>query len=102
MVERIFAEQTLTACFIESDQPREQLPGRHGLRECDRFLVNNVACPGMKGNVSQPKLFDAALITEAEIDSLCSGQVRGQAPDENIIFRGHRALDTASGRRSVL
>jgi hypothetical protein len=71
VVERVFAEQTLTACFIEGDETRDYFARRHGLRECDRLLVDNVACPGLNGNVRQPALFDAALITDAEIDSFC-------------------------------
>ena len=101
MVERIFAEQTLTACFIESDQTRDHLARRHGLRECDRLLIDNVACPGLNGNVRQPELFDAALIADAQIDAFCPAQVRGQTPDENVVFGGHGALDAASGRRGV-
>jgi hypothetical protein len=55
----------------------------------------------MHGNVRQPELFDAALITDAEIDSFRRAEVRGQSPDENVVLRGHRALDAASGRRGV-
>ncbi len=55
----------------------------------------------MNGDVRQPELFNAALITEAEIDLFCPAEVRGQAPDENVVFHGHSALDAASGRRGV-
>lgn len=102
MVERIFAEQTLAACFIEGDQPRDQLARRQGLRECDRFLVNDFACLGMNGYVRQPKLFGAALITQAEIDAFCSSQVRSQTCNEKVVFGRHCALDAASRRKSVL
>ena len=77
MVEPIFAEQTLTACFIEGDQTRDHLVGRGGLRECDRLLVDNAACLAMNGDVRQPELFDAALITDAQVDAICPAQVRG-------------------------
>lgn len=101
MAERIFTEQTLTACFIESDQTRDHFARRHGLRECDRLLVDNVACPGLNGDVRQPELFNPALIADAQIDAISPTQVRGQAPDENVVFRGHSALDGASGGRRV-
>ena len=72
MVERIFAEQTLAARFIDGDQTRDHLFAGHGLRERDRLLVDNAACPGMNGNVRQPALFDAVLIADTEIDSFCA------------------------------
>ena len=55
----------------------------------------------MNGNVRQPDLFDAALIADAEIDPFGSAQIRGQASDEKVVFRSHRALDAASRRRGV-
>jgi len=101
VVERVFAEQTFTACFIEGDQTCDYLARRHGLRECDRFLVDDVACPGVNGDVREPELFDAELVTDAEIDSFCLGQVRSQTCDEKVVLGCHRALDAASRRRSV-
>jgi hypothetical protein len=41
VVECIFAEQTLAACFIEGDQTRDHFVRRRGLRECDRLLQSN-------------------------------------------------------------
>ncbi len=96
MVERIFAKQKFATGLVEGDQTRDHFARRHGFRECDGFLVDNTACPGLNGNVWQPYLFDAAFITKAEIDSLCAAQVRGQASDENVVIRGHSALDAAS------
>ena len=49
----------------------------------------------------KPELFDAALITEAEIDAFCPAQVRGKAPDQNVVFGGHGALDAASRGRGI-
>jgi len=51
----------------------------------------------MNGDGRQPELSDAALITNAEIDALCPVQVRSQAPDENVAFRGHGALHATCG-----
>ena len=51
MVEGIFAEQKLVACFIEGYQPRDHFVCRRGLCKCDRLLVDNAACPGMNGDV---------------------------------------------------
>ncbi len=48
-----------------------------------------------------PKLFRAALIADAEIDSLRPGQVRGQAANKNVVFGCYRALDAASAGRHV-
>ena len=50
----------------------------------------------VNGDVRQPELFDAALVADAEIDSGGPAQVRGQAPDENVVFGCHGALDAAS------
>jgi len=55
----------------------------------------------MNGDVRQPELFDAALITDAEIDSYCPTQVRGQASDENVVFGPHGAPDATSRGRGV-
>ena len=55
MVERIFAEQTLAACFIESNQARDHFACRQGLRECDGLLNTMLFAPGrtgMSGNLS--------------------------------------------------
>lgn len=51
MVERIFTEQTLAACFIEGDEAHDHFVRRRGLRECDGLLEGNAACPGMNGDV---------------------------------------------------
>ena len=50
---------------------------------------------------AHPELFDAALVAEGEIDSSCRAEVRGQAPDENVVFGRHGALDAASAWRGV-
>jgi hypothetical protein len=63
MVERISPEQTLAACFIESDETHNQIAGRGGLRECNGLLVRNAACTGIHWNVRQAMLFNAAFIT---------------------------------------
>ncbi len=63
MVEGIFSEQTLAAYFIESHETHDQLAARGGLRECDRLLARDAACPGVDGNVRQAVLFDAAFVT---------------------------------------
>ena len=70
MVERIFSEKALSACFIESDETHDRLAGRRGLRESDGLLVRDAARPGINGNVRQAEPFDAAFITDTEIDSL--------------------------------
>ena len=46
-------------------------------------------------------LFDATFITEAEIDAVRTGQVRGQTRHQKVVFGCHCALDTAARRRSV-
>ena len=60
MVESVFAEQTLVACVIESDQSGDHCFRRSGLRISDGLLERNAACAGIKGNVRQPMLFDSA------------------------------------------
>ena len=49
-----------------------------------------------------PGLLDAVLVADAEIDSRGPAHVRGQAPDEDVVFGGHGALDAASAGRRVL
>jgi hypothetical protein len=81
MVGCIFAEQTLTACFVELDEARDHFAHRQGLRPYHRLLLDSAVCSGLKGKVRQPELFEAMLIN-AEIDAFCPGQVRDQTPDE--------------------
>ena len=70
MVERIFAEQTFTACLIEGDQAHNHLVRWRGLGECYGLLDGNALGRGSNGDVRQSELFDATLIADAEIDSL--------------------------------
>jgi len=49
MVKRIFAEQALTARFIESDQAHDHLVRRRGPRECDGFLKDDAIRAGFNG-----------------------------------------------------
>jgi hypothetical protein len=58
----------------------------------------DATCSGMNGDVRQTELFDAAFITDAEINPFCRAQVRRQVSDENIVFRGHSALEAAPRR----
>jgi hypothetical protein len=53
-------------------------------------------------DVSQPELFDAPLIAEAEIDAACPTQVSSEARDQNVIVSRDGALDTAAWRNVVL
>jgi hypothetical protein len=78
MVENIFAEQALNACFIEGDQSRDHRIRWSGLGPRHGRLPGNVASSGLKRNVLQPMLLDAALIAEAQINSFCAAQIRGQ------------------------
>src|SRR5262249_25143253 len=55
----------------------------------------------MERDVRQANPFHAALVTDAEIDSFCRVQVRGKAPNEDIVLRRHGTLDAASRGRGV-
>ena len=61
MVERVFAEQTLSARVIHTDQARDHRLRRSGLCICDGLLKSNAAGTGIKRDVRQPKAFDATL-----------------------------------------
>ena len=70
VVEGVFAQQALGAGGVDGDQARDHFAGGHGLRVGDRLLISYRAGPGMNGNVRHTALYDAALIADAEIDSL--------------------------------
>src|SRR5262245_17435671 len=56
----------------------------------------------MNRDILQPHLFDAALITHAEIDAGCPAHVCGKATNEKVVFSRHRALNAASSGNGVL
>src|SRR5215831_16434681 len=55
----------------------------------------------MERNVRQATLFYATIVAEAQIDTHCGVQVRGKAPNEDVVFRCHGTLDAASRGRGV-
>ena len=70
VVEGVFTEQALGAQVIERDQTRDHRLRRRGLRVGDGVLEGHAACPGVNRNIRHPEPFDAALITEGEIDAV--------------------------------
>ena len=55
----------------------------------------------MERDIGQTEVFDAVFVAEAEIDSLGTGEVGGEAGDEKIVFGGDGTLHGAAGGRGV-
>ncbi len=99
---KVYSPTTRSApASIDGDQAGDHCVVRRGLSPFDGLLESNAVCPGMNGDVREPELLDAMLVTDAEIDSFRSAQVRGQPADEDVVFGCHGALDAASRGRGV-
>jgi hypothetical protein len=59
-----------------SRKSRNPIPSRRGWR----LLADDVSCSGTNGNIPRSKLFNTALITQAEIDSRYPTHIRDEAP----------------------
>ena len=68
--------ETFKACFIESDQSRDQRIRGSGLDPRHGLLPGNAVGSGLKRDIRQPKLLDAALIAEAQINAFRAAQIR--------------------------
>jgi hypothetical protein len=56
---------------------------------------------GIERDVRQANLFNATIVTDTEIDTFCRAQVRGMAPNEDVVLRRHGTPDAASRGRPV-
>jgi hypothetical protein len=66
-----------------------------------RLLKGDVAGSGGNGDIPIADLFDAALVTDAEIDSCRPTQTGGHAHDKKVVLGMHGALVAASRRWDV-
>lgn len=101
VVEGVFAEGTVGAGVIDGNEARDDGGGGRGLHEGHGLLIDDGAGSSADGDVGEAEPLDAVLVAEAEVNAFGSGQVSGEAADEDVVFGGDGALDAATGRGGV-
>ena len=81
MIECVLAEQLLAIEFIDGNQSGDHRFGWRCLGISNGLLENYAVCGPMNGDVSQPDLFLALGVADAEVDLPCRAEVRGKAAD---------------------
>lgn len=82
MIECVLAEQLLAIELIDGNQSGDHRFGWRCLGVSNGLLENYALCGLMNGDVSQPDLFLALGVADAEVDLPCRAEVRGKAADE--------------------